>query len=196
MVAQTRSATLADLDATPDDGRIYELLNGEIVVSPAPLWKHQLTSQALNRLLDGWVIERDLGDVMTAPTDVILSSGTTVQSDLFFVASDNPGPLENGRFHGVPELVVEIISPTSQSRDAVAKATRYAAEGVREYWLADPELREITVFELRDAAYASRSPDSDGTISSSVLPGLRVDPAAVFEHIDRAIGRRPTTRPN
>lgn len=190
MVVQTRSATLADLDATPDDGRTYELLNGEIVVSAAPTWKHQIVSRMLDRLIDGWVVENETGIALTAPVDIVLSETDALQPDLIYVSPDNPGRVLNGRFHGAPDLAVEIISPTSRSRDATVKAMRYARAGIREFWLADPDLRMIAVFVLTGDLYRERSPEPDGSFVSTVLSGLRVVPTTVFSAVDRAIRAR------
>lgn len=187
MVAETRPATLADLDATPDDGRIYELLDGEIIVSAAPTWKHQIVSQMLNRLVDGWVVRNETGIALTAPVDIVLNEVNALQPDLIYVGPDNPGRVLNGRFHGAPDLAVEIISPTSRSRDATVKAMRYARAGIREFWLVDPELRTITVFVLSGDLYVEREAEPDGSFVSTVLTGLRVEPTSVFAAVDRAI---------
>ena len=79
MVAVPRKATLADLDATPDDGRIYELLNGEIIVSATPGWQHQVVSQMLNRLIDGWVVQHETGIALASPVDVVLDGQNALQ---------------------------------------------------------------------------------------------------------------------
>ncbi|CAA9568038.1 MAG: hypothetical protein AVDCRST_MAG33-2242 [uncultured Thermomicrobiales bacterium] len=187
MVAQTRPATLEDLAATPDDGRIYELLNGEIVVSAAPTWKHQVVLQMLNRSIDGWVVQHGTGIALTAPVDIVLDAENVLQPDLLYVGPDNPGRVRNGRFHGAPDLAVEIISPTSRNRDATVKAMRYALAGIREFWLVDPDLRTIALFELDGTFYTERAPESDGVFVSGVLTGLRLDPASVFAAADRVI---------
>ena len=186
MVAQTRPATLADLDKTPDDGQIYELLNGKIVVSPAPTPRHQDTLQALNRLLDRWVIDHDLGTVMLAPTDVVLDEKNAIQPDLFFYSINNPLHEVNGRLHGAPDLAVEIMSPGSRDRDAVIKAMRYARAGVREFWLVDPGFRTITIFVLKGDSYDELIPQPDGSLASDVLLGLRIDRTEIFRQVDRA----------
>ncbi len=190
MVAQTKPATLEDLTATPDDGRIYELLNGEIIVSAAPTFRHQLVLQVLYQSLYGWTQEHDGGIAMIAPTDVVLNDANALQPDLFVLMDDNRGEIVNGKFNGVPDLAVEIISPTSRSRDATVKAMRYALAGVREFWLADPDLRTLNIFILADGVYAEVSPGPDRALHSVVLAGLRVDPAAVFEQVEQSINRR------
>lgn len=194
MVAQTQPATLEDLAATPDDGRIYELLNGEIIVSAAPTFRHQLVLQVLNRSLDAWTQDRGVGTALMAPTDVVLDDGTALQPDLFILDDENRGELVNGRFHGAPDLAVEIMSPTSRSRDATVKAMRYARAGVREFWLADPDLRTLNIFVLSDGIYSEIAPEADGALRSIVLAGLKMDPTAVFDQVEQAIGRRTRTR--
>ena len=187
MVIQSRPATLADLDKTPDDGRIYELLDGEIIVSAAPTWKHQIVSRMLDRLIDGGVVENDSGIALTAPVDVVLDDEIDLQPDLLYVGPDNSGRVRNGRFHGAPDLLVEVISPTSRNRDATVKPMRYARPGVRESWLVDPDLRTFVIFALAGDVYVEREAELDGSFVSGVLTGLRVEPEAVFAAVDRAI---------
>ncbi len=186
MVAWTRPATLADLDGTPDDGRIYELLDGEIVVSPAPTPRHQDTLQALDRVVDRWVSEHDLRTVMLAPTDVVLDEKNALQPDLFFYTIENPLHEVNGRLHGAPDLAVEVMSPSSRDRDAVIKARRCARAGVREFWLVGPSSRTILIFVLKGDSHDELSPSPDGSSPSDLLPGLRVDRADIFRQVDRA----------
>lgn len=189
MVTQTRPATLADLDATPDDGRIHEMIDGEIVVSAAPTFRHELVSQQMNSLLLDWNRGHRAGLVLTAPTDVVLAEGQVFQPDLLYIADDNPGEVIDGRFHGAPDIVVEIISPTSRSRDTIVKAMRYARFGVREFWLVDPDLRTMSAYDLVDGLSSERMADADGVLSSGVMAGLRIDPASLFAEVDRAIKR-------
>lgn len=194
MVAQTRPATLEDLAATPDDGRTYELIDGEIVVSAAPTFRHQFVSQLMNAHLFDWFREHAIGLVAAAPLDVVLATGQTLQPDLLYIADDNPGEIVDGRFHGAPDLVVEIVSPTSRSRDSIVKPMRYARFGVREFWLIDPDHRSISAYDLDDDLFTERLADADGLLSSGVMVGLRVDPEALFAEVDRAFMRgRPAT---
>lgn len=189
MVAQTRPATLEDLAATPDDGRTYEIIDGEIVVSAAPTFRHQLVSQLMNRSFLNWIGEHEVGLVLTAPVDVVLNTGQTFQPDLLFIADANSGEVIDGRFHGAPDLVVEIVSPTSRSRDSFVKPMRYARFGVREFWLIDPDLRTVSAYDLADGLYHERTADEEGALASGVMDGLRVDSVALFSELDRLITR-------
>ena len=189
MVAQRRLATLEDLAATPDDGRIYELIDGEIVVAAAPTLRHELVSQLMNACLFGWAREHEAGLVLTAPVDVVLATGQSLQPDLLYIADDNPGEIIEGRFHGAHDLVVEIVSPTSRSRDSIVKPMRYARFGVREFWLIDPDLRFVSAYDLADGLYTERLADADGSLTSGVMAGLHIEPVPLFAEVDRAFMR-------
>ena len=192
MVTSTRRATIRDLDAIPDDGNQYELLNGVITMAAAPTWKHQLTSRAIFLLINGWVEQHGLGDTLFAPVDVILDDENVLQPDLIFVDEVHLANVRSGRLRGTPQLIVEVISPTSRSRDSVEKPMRYALAGAAEYWLVDPQLETVAVFTLMDSLYGELPPDADNVIHSAVLPGLTVRPTELFAAVDERMSR--TTR--
>jgi Uma2 family endonuclease len=119
--------------------------------------------------------------VLLAPFDVLLSHFDAVQPDIVFVASQRPRIAGERNFiKRAPDLVVEVISPTSRTNDRVRKMALYARSGVPEYWIADPGRRSFEVHCLEGAEYRPDAPDGDGLLGSCVLPGLRVDPPAVF----------------
>lgn len=186
MVAATRRATIADLDAMPDDGRRYELISGEIFVAAAPNWQHQFTSRAIFRLLDAWVQQRALGEAMFAPFDILLNDETIVEPDVFVLTHANLPNLRSGRFHGAPDLAVEVVSPTNRDHDMVTKMFRYAQNGVREYWLIDPATRAVLILSLIDGIYVPQKANDQGHYASVVLLGLLIDPEAIFIPIDSA----------
>ncbi|HEV2528358.1 MAG TPA: Uma2 family endonuclease [Thermomicrobiales bacterium] len=179
-------ATLEDLDLTPDDGQTYEIIDGVIVVSPAPTWKHQATVRRLDWIFTDWVRATDAGELQAAPFDIVLREGQVLQPDLLYIASDNPGEIVRGRFHGVPDVCVEVVAPTSRTRDGDIKSARYASAGVPEFWLADPDTRSMAVYQLVHGFYQERAPDVDGSLASSVMAGVRVDPEALFDAVERS----------
>ncbi len=189
MVAERRMATLEDLDRTPDDGQRYEIIDGEIVVSAAPTWKHQATIRRLDWIISDWVRETQEGEIQLAPLDIVLSGTLVLQPDLTFIRYDNLGGIERGRFHGVPDVCVEVISPTSRSRDNVVKPIRYQDAGVPEFWLVDPETRSLAVYALIDGRYEVREPDLDGQVTSAIMDGVQIDPVTLFDQVEASVRR-------
>lgn len=192
MVASIRRFTIHDLDAMPEDGNRYELLNGVITMAAAPTWKHQLVSRAIFRLIDRWVEEHSLGDTLFAPVDVVLDDENVLQPDIIFIDEAHLPSVRGGRVYGAPQLIVEVLSPTSRNRDSVEKPMHYALAGAAEYWLVDPQLETISVFTLIDSLYVERPRGEDALIHSAVLSGLVINPPDIFTAVDERMSR--TTR--
>lgn len=144
----SRPLTAADLDAMPDDGHRYELVDGTLIVTPAPSRRHQLVSSRLTSLLDRHCPADLL--VLTAPTDVRLTDDTVLQPDLLVVPrdefDDETRPLR-------PLLVVEILSPSTRHVDLALKRARYEAAACPAYWVIDPEALELHAWEWREEEY-------------------------------------------
>lgn len=139
--------TYEDYRKTPDDER-YELLDGELIMAPAPLTGHQLVQVALGAPLYTFVKQRGLGLVFFAPTDVVLSDTNVVQPALLFVSTAREHIVTRANIQGAPDLVVEIRSDSTAERDWTLKRELYAEHGVKEYWLVDPEAMTVTVLLL------------------------------------------------
>jgi Uma2 family endonuclease len=152
--------TYEDYAALPDDGRRYEVHDGELSVTPSPGTNHQRVSRNLNEILGAHVRTRGLGEVLYAPLDVILANTTIVQPDLIFVA---------------PTLAVEILSPSTTTIDRSRKLQLYARHGVPYYWIVDPDARAIEVYELADGVYrlVTRAA-GDAPVSLPPFPDLAV----------------------
>ncbi len=141
----------SDYLAAPDDGRRYEIVRGDVSVTPAPSPRHQWISSILERALDEHFRTRGLGWMFHAPIDVILADRDIVQPDIIVVA-DRRQVSARG-IEGAPLLVVEILSPTTRSRDRGVKAQRYAELGVLHYWLVDPDARRIECLRAEGGVY-------------------------------------------
>lgn len=172
--------TYEDYVLLPEDRR-HEVIDGELFVTPAPTPFHQIVLIRLMRRIEDFVEARGLGTVLHAPCDVVLSEYDVLQPDILFVSSEHR-PIIGEKYVGpAPDLVVEVLSPSTESRDRVAKAKRYATFGVREMWLVDPAGKTIEVLVnteegfRRDAIYAE--PD---TVRSVILSGLAFPAAPVF----------------
>jgi Uma2 family endonuclease len=171
--------TYDDLLATPADGNRYELIFGEIVVSPAPKTIHQRISMTLSKILGMYVGTHELGELFSSPIDVRLSPYNVVEPDLVFVSRSRFHIVLDDFIDGAPDLVIEILSPSNRSRDLVAKASLYADHGIPEYWTVDPDTESITVLRLHNQLYSAVD-TRDGIVRSTAISGLELPVADVF----------------
>ena len=178
--APTVKLTYADYCKTPDDER-YELLDGELFVTPAPGMAHQRASRNLTGLLWQLAKESGAGEIYAAPFDIVLSDTNVVQPDLIFVSSERAHIITEANVQGAPDLVVEILSPSTADRDLTVKRGIYARHGVQEYWIVDTDARTVTVL-LRDSQeFALVGVCGEGqTLDSPTLRGFTIDPGEIF----------------
>lgn len=175
--------TYEDYCQIPGDGYRWEVLEGCMVREPAPGSPHQLIVANLFRILDGAVQRCTLGYVLTAPLDVILSIENVVQPDIVFVSRKRLGIIHEEGIRGAPDLAVEVLSPSTVSRDRAVKRNIYERFGIQEYWIADPARQTVDRFVLTGDRYADPIPLNKGDILTSPLfPGLAVDVRQVFDH--------------
>ena len=173
--------TYADYCRLPDDGLQYEVIDGVLYMAPSPHPNHQWTSGNIYRLLRYAVMAGRLGRVYYGPIAMIFPDGDVLQPDLIFVSRDRLHIITNRGVEGPPELVVEVLSPSTRRRDLELKRRRYARFGVLEYWLADPVNRTIRVLELRGGEYVERGVYGvDDQFATPLIPGLRISVAQVF----------------
>lgn len=167
--------TYEDYCALPDDGKRYEIMEGEVYVTPSPGRRHQRFAGNLFVVLKQFAEGRGLGEVYAAPFDVILEETSVVVPDLLFVTRERVEIVTDRGIRGAPDLIVEILSPGTARRDRVEKAKLYARHGVGHYWLADPEARTLEVYELTDGQYRrSAGLADDDSFSPSLFPGLTI----------------------
>jgi Uma2 family endonuclease len=175
--------TYADYALLPE-GAPYQLIGGELVLTPAPATFHQIVSVRLEHMLLNFVTERGLGLVLHAPVDVYLEERETYQPDIIFIARNRLDIVEKARINGAPDLVIEILSPSTAYYDMKKKARVYARHGVREYWLVDPEEQSIEVYRGHEGRFVlDQRVEGTGTVRSAVLEGLEVDAAGLFAPI-------------
>jgi Uma2 family endonuclease len=144
-----RSWTYEEFAALPDGGNRYEIIGGELFVTPAPRALHQKIAARIGTVLEGFTQEHQLGEVF-GPLDVLFGEGDYLAPDLIFVRKDRIGIVKDRGAEEAPDLVVEILSPTTATRDRGLKRERYAHFGVPEYWVVDPESRRIEVYRPRE----------------------------------------------
>ncbi|NPV70644.1 MAG: Uma2 family endonuclease [Firmicutes bacterium] len=162
-------------------GHRYELVEGDIRMVPSPTTFHQEVSGSIEETLREWVKEHGLGKVYHAPIDVVLSQYDVVQPDILFVSRERLGIVKKENIQGAPDLMMEILSPSTAEWDRVTKRKLYSKYGVREFWLVDPDARtiEVAVHTGSDLATAQVYP-SGTTSRSQILSGFSLDVDAIF----------------
>ena len=169
----------SDLQFTPDDGRRYELVHGELVMTPSPTPGHQHASKRLEMLLIQYFEARSIGEVFDAPIDLILTNHDVFVPDLLVVA-DRSHVSKRG-IEAPPLLVIEISSPSTRRQDRGLKAQRYAELGVEHFWIVDPDEKRVECLRLIGGAYELRAGAvGDGLLEHPDWPGLLLDLATLW----------------
>ena len=179
--------TSADLEAFPDDGKRYEIIDGELYVSKQPNYYHQRVGFKVGNRLETWSNERAAGEVNLAP-GLIFDDDDDVAPDVIWVSraglSSALGP--DGKLHTAPELVIEVLSPgrVNERRDREAKLKLYSRRGVQEYWIIDWRTHRIEVYRRDNAQLTliATMLESD-SLSSPLLPGFSCPVRDLFEEI-------------
>ena len=166
----TPPRTIMEVYKMLPEGTLAELINGQIFMSPTPTNLHQRISRKLLIKLSEFVEKRSLGEVFDAPLDIYLDNyKNSVQPDIIFISKDNPSqPLDHIPYHGIPDLLIEILSPSNDDHDLITKKELYEKFGVKEYWIVDPITKEVLVYQLLNHSYFLAGKEI-GKISSPLL---------------------------
>jgi Uma2 family endonuclease len=176
MSAPASKLTYQDYLLLPDDGKRYEIIDGDLHMTPSPMTRHQTISGRLHYVLMGYLETHPIGTVFAAPYDVVLSDTDIVEPDLLVVLQEGSARITEKHVQGAPDLVIEILSSRTAARDRELKRKRYERFGVREYWLVDPDQNSLEILqlangELQRLAYSSRPTHA----SSPLFPELVLD---------------------
>jgi len=183
----THSCTVADLETLPDDGNRYEIIDGELLVSTQPDWRHQRVSGRIQTALDVWSDISGKGEPIFAP-GVILSATDAVAPDVVWISTSRMAEAwsPDGKLHAAPEVVVEVLSPgtSNERRDREAKLQMYSQHGVEEYWIVDWRSRSIDVYRRDGGCLAlAVSLGASDILESPLLPGFHVRVDHIFKNI-------------
>jgi Uma2 family endonuclease len=172
--------TYQDLRAFPEDNLRREIIDGELFVTPAPVPRHQQVVAELTSALLLYGKEHG-GQVYPAPTDVFFSNTTVVEPDVLFLRSEHLEPVDPDKIVVVPDVVVEISSPSTRRTDLTRKKDLYERFGVPEYWFVDLEGEHLEVYRLLEGRYAPPEVLKGGDIlTSSVLQGFSFDLSTIL----------------
>jgi len=170
--------TVADLESMPEDGHRYELVDGTLLVTPAPNTRHQSCVAELLAILVGSAAGSDV-KVLPAPYDWVAGPSTLFQPDVLIARRADLGPK---RLERPPLVVIEVLSPSTRRIDLATKRMAYADAGVAAYWLVDPDVPSLTVLELEAGEYAERATvtgdeawESQAPIRATITPSRLID---------------------
>ncbi len=181
-VTQIEKLTYADYLQTPDDLR-YELIEGELLMTPAPTVYHQWLSKNIEFQLEQFVRKKGIGKVFYAPCDVYVDEENVLQPDIFFISKENEHIIAEKNIRGAPDLVVEILSESTAYRDLVQKKRLYARFGVKEYWIVDPGEQSIELFALKKSKLLSVDSYSlNDDLESPLLKDFKLSLADIFRY--------------
>jgi Uma2 family endonuclease len=165
--------TYEDYCLLPNDGKRYEIIDGELFVTPSPLRWHQKVLANLLYYLTEFVKKRDLGEVYPAPLDVVFSQYDVVEPDILYISKARAQIMTEKNIQGAPDLIVEVLSESTAQIDRTTKLKLYARYGVAEYWVIDPTMLSAEIYRLLPSGFelAARL-DSSQSLASPLLPGF------------------------
>ena len=179
-IPQKEVHTYADYALLPE-GAPYQLIGGKLIMTPAPTTYHQGISMRLELKLATFVIEKDFGMVYYAPVDVYLEETENYQPDIIYISKDRLHIIEPAMVKGAPDLVIEILSPSTAYYDLREKFKVYARHGVKEYWIVDPHEQSIEIYRGEEGKFKQiQRAEKEGKVQSVVLHGFEVEIKDVF----------------
>ena len=168
----------------PDDGKRHELIDGEHYVTPSPNRQHQAIIWNLAATIGPYLDSHPVGRAFTAPFDVVFSQFDVVEPDLLFISNERLEVLTAKNVQGAPNLVVEIASPSTRTRDETLKLKLYERFGVEEYWVIEPAAETIVVHRHNGERYqpiSTLTARRGDTLSTPLLPGLLLPLERIFK---------------
>jgi Uma2 family endonuclease len=176
--------TYEDLQTFPEgDGKRYEIIDGDLLVTPSPMTRHQRVLGNFHWWVRSYLEEAPIGEVFFAPFDVVLSDVNVVEPDLLFLSNARLDRLTQKNAQGAPDLVVEVLSESTRRTDAVRKRKLYERVDVLEYWIVDPELETVKVYRKAGDRFArpiELSSEAGDTLTTPLLPGFKAPLAKLF----------------
>jgi Uma2 family endonuclease len=176
--------TYDDFLLFPDDGKRHELIDGEHYVTPSPNTAHQRIVGRLHLALGNYLETHPVGELFLAPFDVVFSQFDVVEPDLLYITAERrDSVLTTQHVRGTPDLVIEVGSPGTRRRDETIKRRLYERAGVSEYWIVDPELEVVRIYQRQGDGYARArelSRDRDDVLTSPLFQGFDLPLETIF----------------
>lgn len=180
-LVEKRKYTYEDYVKTPDDVR-YELIEGDLLMTPSPVTKHQRIVLKLVSAMMQFVENNSLGEVFVSPLDVHLDNENVLEPDVMFVSRDRMSIVGEKNVQGAPDFVVEVLSESTAYRDTIQKKKLYARFGVKEFWIVAPEDKMVEVYYLKNAGEYQllKTYGEKDRIEAQTIKGLTIDLGKIF----------------
>jgi Uma2 family endonuclease len=173
--------TFQDYLDLPNDGKRYEIIEGELIMSPAPFTIHQQVSLNIVVELASFIRKTKAGKIFYAPTDIILNDLNVVQPDILFISRENLQIIKDKNIKGVPDLIIEIVSPATGYYDLSGKKDLYEKFGVPEYWIVDPMKQRVEIYlNFEHKFELHQRLDKKGILNSDILKGFEIELDTIF----------------
>jgi Uma2 family endonuclease len=173
--------TYEDYLQLPDNGKRYEIIDGELYMSPAPNLGHQRRVRRFLYVVEDFLEKNPIGEVFPAPTDIILSDIDVLQPDIVFIAKDKFDRLTRENIQGAPDLVIEVLSPYTEKRDRTVKLKTYTKFGVLEYWMVSEENETVEIWRRKGKKLIFHTLlDKTQILTTPLLPGLEISLKKIF----------------
>ena len=179
-IEKKKTYTYEDYERLPE-GAPYQLIRGELVMTPSPILYHQDILGNIFFKLKKFIEDKNLGKIYIAPIDVYFSETETYQPDIIFITNDRLSIISEKKIEGPPDLVIEILSPATAYYDLRIKKDTYEQSGVKEYWIVDPIQKKIEVFVNKEGKFELfTTATSEGEVKSETLNGFNIALKEVF----------------
>jgi len=181
MPAVKEKHTIKDYKLLPA-GAPYQLIEGELVMTPSPTTFHQIISANLFKAIAKFVDGKKTGIALYSPIDVYLGDENALQPDIVFISKQLQEIIEDDGIHGAPDMIIEILSPSTAYYDIKKKYKIYEKSGVKEYWIVDPEMKSVELFTLAEQGkfILSAGFTDQGTVKSGILAGFEINLEEIF----------------
>ena len=179
-IPKKKKYTYEDYAKLPE-GAPYQLISGELIMTPAPTPYHQRISRRIEFLLIQYIEENNLGEVFDSPIDVYFTEEDVFQPDIIFISKERLNIIGETKIEGAPDLVIEILSPSTAYYDLRKKFKIYEKHGVKEYWIVDPEERSIEIYQNEGGKFRLiQTAKEKDTVNSPLLKGLKINLEKIF----------------
>lgn len=179
-IPKKKKYTYEDYAKLPE-GTPYQLIGGELIMTPTPTPYHQIVSRKIVSLLVQHVEKNDLGEVLYSPIDVYLTEEDTFQPDIIFISKERFNIIGETKIESAPDLIIELLSPVTAYYDLGRKYEVYEKSGVREYWIVHPERKSIEIYQNEGSQFRLiQTAKETGAINSLVLKDLEINLEKVF----------------